>query len=251
MRKYVWAVIVLSLLAVVAATLVLRTGRIRLNYPSRERFPVWGIDVSHHQGAIDWPKVRDSGVVFAFIKASEGADLRDSRFAENWSVSDEAGIVRGPYHFFTFCTDGIPQAENFLAALPDSELSLPPVVDVEFAGNCVNWSTVDRIRAELSAFLKRVERSTSRRPILYLTYDSFHRVADGYFRRYEIWIRNVLWEPSLGQPMAWTFWQYTDAGRISGIEGPVDLNVYRGSLEEFEKLRSSLAPTRQFSKEAR
>jgi len=248
MRKYAWILVALSLLAIVAAFLVLRTGRIRLNYPSRERFPVPGIDISHHQGAIDWPSVRDSGVVFAFIKASEGENHLDSRFAENWRESGAAGIVRGPYHFFTFCTAGISQAENFLAVIPKSELTLPPVVDVEFAGNCVNWSTVDRIRAELSAFLKRVERSTSRRPILYLTYDSFHRVADGYFLQYEIWIRNLLWEPSLSQPMAWTFWQYTDAGRISGIKGPVDLNVFRGSLEEFERFTAPFTSTNKDSK---
>ena len=237
MRRLVWPAIILSLLAVVAAVLVLRTGRIRLNYPSRERFPVWGIDVSHHQGEIDWAKVRESGVIFAFIKASEGEDLRDPRFDENWSASGAAGIAHGAYHFFTFCTKGNSQARNFLSALPDDDRTLPLAVDVEFAGNCKSWSTVDRIRRELSSFLKHVERSTSKRPILYLTYDSFHRVADGYFPRYEIWIRNVLWQPSLGRPMAWTFWQYTDAGRISGIKGPVDLNVYRGGFEEFEELQ--------------
>ena len=241
MPKVVWTALILSLLAiVVAAVFVLRTGRIRLNYPSREHFPVWGIDISHHQGEIDWVKVRDSGVIFAFIKASEGEDHRDSRFDENWSASSAAGIVRGAYHFFTFCRDGKLQADNFLAALPkrdNSDPTLPPVVDVEFSGNCKNWLTVDLIRTELSSFLKRVEKSTSRRPIMYLTYDSFHRIADGYFPQYEIWIRNVLWQPSLDEPMAWTFWQYTDAGRISGIKGPVDLNVYRGALEEFERLR--------------
>ena len=177
MRKFVWTAIILSLLAVVV--LVLRTGRIRLNYPSRERFPVWGIDVSHHQGEIDWAKVGASGVRFAFIKASEGEDLRDTRFEANWSASHAAGIIRGAYHFFTFCTDGVLQADNYLAAVPDDDHSLPPVVDVEFSGNCKSWSTVDRIRTQLSSFLRRVERATSRRPILYLTYDSFHRLADG------------------------------------------------------------------------
>jgi len=147
------------------------------------------------------------------------------------------GIVRGAYHFFTFCRDGRAQADNFLSALPNSDGTLPPVVDVEFSGNCKSWSTVDYIRAELSSFLERVETTTSRRPIIYLTYDSFHRIADGYFPRHEIWIRNVLWQPSLAEPMAWTFWQYTHAGRVPGIRGPVDLNVYRGALEDFEKFR--------------
>lgn len=237
MRKLVWPAIILSLLLlVVAALLVLRTGRIRLNYPSRERFPVWGIDVSHHQGKIDWAQVGASGVIFAFIKATEGGDHRDPRFEENWKSSGDAGVTRGAYHFFTFCTKGQAQAANFLSVLSENERMLPPAIDVEFAGNCKSWSNVDDIRAQLSIFLKRIERSTSRRPILYLTYDSFHQIADGYFPQYEIWIRNVLWQPSRSEPMAWTFWQYTDAGRISGIRGPVDLNAFRAGFEEFEAL---------------
>ena len=150
MRKFVWTAIALSLL-VAAAVLVLRTGRFRLNYPSREHFPVWGIDISHHQGAINWAKVSDSGVKFAFIKASEGEDHRDSRFDENWSAAGAAGIARGAYHFFTFCTDGIPQADNYLGAVQNAGRGLPPAVDVEFSGNWESWSTVDRIRTELSS----------------------------------------------------------------------------------------------------
>src|SRR5688572_6854506 len=66
--------------------------------PSDARFPVRGIDVSHHQGAIDWHSVKASGRSFAFIKASEGADFRDTRFSENWQRAREAGIFTGAYH---------------------------------------------------------------------------------------------------------------------------------------------------------
>lgn len=85
--------------------------------PSRfpSRFPVHGIDVSRHNGAIDWPRVADAGVAFAWIKASEGGDVRDPRFTENVTGASAAGLRVGAYHFFTFCRPAADQARQFLA----------------------------------------------------------------------------------------------------------------------------------------
>src|SRR5262245_12494312 len=77
--------------------------------PDLARFPVHGIDVSHHQGAIDWAQVKASGQTFAFIKATEGADFRDKRFSENWRQARAEGLVTGAYHYFTFCSPGVAQ----------------------------------------------------------------------------------------------------------------------------------------------
>ena len=87
--------------------------------PALERFPVWGLDVSHHQGVIDWARVtEDRRLRFVFIKATEGGDFRDRRFAENWAAAKRAGLRVGAYHFFTFCTAPELQAQNFLAVVP-------------------------------------------------------------------------------------------------------------------------------------
>src|SRR3990172_4519727 len=94
-------------------------------------YPVVGIDVSNHQGVIDWPKVRASGIAFAYIKATEGGDFRDKSFERNWQDSAKAGMPRGAYHFFTACKSGAEQAGNFIAAVPRESGSLPPVIDVE------------------------------------------------------------------------------------------------------------------------
>ena len=80
--------------------------------PARLLYDVHGIDVSHHQGKIDWPAVAVDGVGFAFIKATEGGDFVDPRFAENWKASAKAGIPRGAYHFFTQCRPATVQAEK-------------------------------------------------------------------------------------------------------------------------------------------
>lgn len=208
-------------------------GWVRLNYPSAESYPVRGIDVSHHQGRIDWSRVREADVAFAFIKATEGMDHLDRQFEANWAHAADAGIRRGAYHFFTFCTPGTRQADHFIGTVGDSFGELPPVVDVEFSGNCHGWESIASIRRELGIFLRRVEAASGTRPILYFTEDAYDRILRGHFDPYPLWARNVLWEPAPHGERPWSFWQYADNGRVGGIHTLVDLNVFHGSDAEF------------------
>lgn len=211
-------------------------GLIRFNYPSSARYPVRGVDVSHHQGPVDWVAVRSEGIRFAFIKASEGADHRDREFPRNWDAAREAGLARGAYHFFTFCAPGAAQAENFLSALGGAFGELPPVADVEFSGNCQRWESIEHIRAELRAFLARLEASAGVRPILYFTGSAHRRILDGHFESYPVWPRSMVLGPSESRFGPWLFWQFADNGRVPGVRSLVDLNVFRGSEEEFQSL---------------
>jgi lysozyme len=162
-------------------------GWIQPNRPSRSAYPVRGIDVSLHQGKIDWRRTTSSPEVqFAYIKASEGAKLRDRRFDENWQGS--AGIARGAYHFFSFCTDGGAQARNFLAAAP-LESELPPAIDIEFGGNCRSWRSIAQIRRELSEFLSLLSEAPLRKPVLYVNRKSFSRIIRGHFDSHPLWVR--------------------------------------------------------------
>lgn len=223
------------LLAASAGALALVLGLMYWNYPGRDRFPVRGIDVSHHQGAIDWSQVADAGIHFAFIKATEGGDHLDTRFSENWLQAREAGVMRGAYHFFTFCTGGDAQADHYLAVVPPEPNVLPPAVDVEFAGNCRSWTSIEEIRRELRVFLQRLEAAWGRIPVLYVTSESRERIIEGHFDDFPAWLRSVFFRPG-GRDPSWLFWQYTDEGEIPGIETPVDLNVYRGPPQEIEAL---------------
>lgn len=224
-RRLLWAagILLLAMLGVLAS---IYAGR-----PGIDSFDVKGIDVSHHQGEIDWGRVGAADVNFAFIKATEGRDHQDTRFSNNWTAAEQAGLIRGAYHFFTFCSPGRDQAEHFLAVVPPTPGALPPVVDVEFAGNCKSWSSIDEIRDELGILLEELEKAWQRRPILYLTSEAERRIVRGHFPGYPVWIRNVLWRPPWTEP-GWLFWQYTDEGRVPGIDTPVDLNVYRGGRDE-------------------
>jgi lysozyme len=195
------------------------------NMPSRARFPVRGIDVSHHQGTIDWAAVASAGYRFAWIKASEGGDSRDSRFAESWEGASAAGVVPGGYHFYTFCRTPEEQAANFLGALEGRDgTALPPVVDVEYGGNCSRRPT--DLAGELERFRGVVERKLGRRPLVYTT----HEIRADHAIEGPFWMRDVFWEP----PGPWVVWQYGYERHLPGVSGLVDVDAFAGSEAEFE-----------------
>jgi lysozyme len=202
------------------------------NAPDPRRYPVFGIDVSRHQGALNWRELGRNPPRFAFIKATEGADLVDPYFARNWPQAATAGLVRGAYHFFTFCTPGASQAQNFMRTVPAVDRMLPPAVDVEFVGNCRSRTRIEEdLQVELAQMLNALEEAYRVKPILYVTPEASTLLLSGFLSDYPLWIRSFSGPPSLPSGQGWAFWQFTDEGRVGGIEGPVDLSVYEGSLE--------------------
>lgn len=213
-----------------------QTGVLHLR-PSASRFPVRGIDVSHHQGRIDWPQVaRDLPGGFAFIKASEGATFQDPDFRTNWQAAGEAHVARGAYHFFTLCRDGVDQARNFLAQFAGQRGDLPVAIDLEFGGNCGAKPDKAELARELSAFVAAVRKFDDRPPVFYLTpefHDAYFTAPEQAYPDHRLWIRSVFGAPSQAACTGWTFWQYAANGRVRGIAGPVDLNVFCGTVEAF------------------
>lgn len=230
MRRMVRLLLVLTLLVLpVAAYAGWRA--FRTWEPDVSRYPVRGIDVSHHQGAIDWQAVADDQVAFAYLKATEGGDHRDRRFAANSREARAAGLKVGAYHFFTFCRPGADQARNFLAVVPVDPGALPPAVDLEFGGNCGTLPSDVDLRRELEAFLALVEARHGRQAVLYVTPDFLRSYGHALPMR-PLWKRKVVMPPFGGRP--WTFWQFHNRGEVDGIKGPVDLNVFAGDTTAFE-----------------
>ncbi len=239
-RRFFTALGALCVLCTAFAALVWR-GVIVLNTPSRADYPIWGVDVSHYQGEIDWATLRDQGVRFAFIKATEGSGHVDERFAQNASGAADAGVPAGAYHFFSFESSGKTQAENLLSALRGREMALPCAIDFEFYGAFFeNPPEVEQTRAELRAMLEAVEAETGEKPLLYATWRSYCMYLEGAFDDYPLWIRDVYFWPSLTLPgREWTFWQYSDKGSLQGYAGEeehIDLNVFNGGEAEFAAL---------------
>ncbi|MEQ1718317.1 MAG: GH25 family lysozyme [Hyphomicrobium sp.] len=223
----------LSLAAVGAAVIAL----LFVGYPylefARFGYAVSGIDVSHHQGRIDWPRVAKSGVAFAYIKETEGGDFLDDRFTENWRGAAAAGIPRGAYHFFRQCRPGDVQAQNFIARVPKVSGALPPVVDVEDMDPCpVTNATLDPV-AEITVFLDTLERHYGCRPLIYTTLQYHTAYLANLLRGERYWLRSIHVPPFYGSS-GWVLWQYHHRGRRAGIAGDVDLNAFRGTKEDFE-----------------
>lgn len=233
-----WRRIALRTFAVAAAVLAISSAArwAFLHWqPDRERYPLRGIDVSHHQGAIDWAAVARDDVAFAYLKVSEGGDHRDRLFEQNWRAARTAGIAVGAYHFFTFCRAGAEQARNFIQAVPVRAEALPPALDLEFGGNCGRRPDAAAMRAELEAFLAPVEAAYGKPALLYVTPEFFDAYRDALPAR-ALWRRSILHAPD--SRAAWTLWQYHNRARVDGINGPVDLNVFEGDAAAFAHWRT-------------
>ena len=204
-------------------------GYLRLNYPSKEEFPMWGLDVSHHQGIIDWPAVAEQGFRFAMIKATEGGDFKDPRFKENWANARAAGLAVGGYHFYTFCRPVEDQAANLLLTVPIETSSFPPTLDLEFGGNCSKRPTRAQFFSDLQVITKKIVSAYGSAPILYVTREFFDEYIAGSDLEAPIWIRDVFFRPRLDMARPWIFWQFANRGRVRGIEVPVELNVFNGN----------------------
>ena len=200
-------------------------------------YSIRGIDVSHHQGDIDWTKVRharigDNPVSFVFIKATQGDDMTDKRYAENIKEAREAGLTCGAYHYFQPGVDAEKQALHFIRHAHLQAGDLPPVLDVEVTGDL----TMEQLRAETLKWLKTVEKRYGVRPILY-TYHKFREqyLNSAIFDNYPYWIAHY-YVDTLRYDGDWKFWQHTDRGRVDGIRGDVDFNSYNGSMYDLQQL---------------
>ena len=204
-------------------------------YP--DGYSIRGLDISHHQGDIDWEKLSKANiggepVGFIFIKATEGGDHLDENFNDNFYQAREFGIIRGAYHYFKPHVPARKQAVYFLKQVHLEEGDLPPVLDVEEKGNL----TVEELREVSLTWLREVERHYGVPPIIYTNYKfkrDYLNTAD--FDKYPYWIAHY-YVRSLSYKGPWKFWQHTDCGRLDGIKEKVDLNIYNGSMYDLRRL---------------
>jgi GH25 family lysozyme M1 (1,4-beta-N-acetylmuramidase) len=200
-----------------------------------------GIDVSNHQGAIDWSLVAASGTRFAFAKATEGRTFVDPMYAANEAGSALAGVVFGAYHFARpdgTTNDAIIEADHFVDVAQPEPGHLIPVLDIERTG--------DLSQAQLTQWildwLGRVTERIGVRPMVYTSPKGWETrtgdttaVADAGYTM--LWVAH--W--GVASPTVpgrnwggngWTFWQYGNCGAIPGIDGCVDVDWYEtGSFD--------------------
>lgn len=204
-------------------------------YVDEQKYPVRGIDISSHNGDIDFMKVKNSGYEFVFIKSTEGATFKDKNFEVNYQKALQSGIEIGAYHFFRYDVDGIEQAKNLCNSVDGKQLSMGVVIDVENYGNPEG---VDRllIRERLSAMADYLLLK-GYRILFYSNKEGYYDHLNEAFNGYPLWICSFSEYPINAE---WLFWQYNHKGKVSGIDGDVDLNAFNGSREDWQKWVSDI-----------
>lgn len=192
------------------------------------KYPITGIDISSHNGDVDMKKVADDGVSFVFIKASEGIDFRDGRFIENYTKASKAGLKIGAYHFFRFDRDGVDQAVNFLKAIDKRPLDLGVAIDVETHHNAdgVDSTLIAKRLLDMTEFLNMEGYKVT----FYSNREGYYDYLKEAVPGMDLWICSFSSTPINAE---WTFWQYNHRGKVKGISGDVDMNVFCGNQAEW------------------
>jgi lysozyme len=203
----------------------------------------WGIDVSHHNGDIDWSMVKQAGAEFAFLKATEGATFVDKTFKANWKEAKASGIRVGAYHFFRPRIALQSQIDNFVRALGSVEAGdLPPVIDTEVPSDWAKLTgkqSVDLIVGFIDGI--RAKLGDNVHPIIYLSPSFADDVLknDARLKDHPLWLAHYTSasRPRVPKPWDfWTFWQFTENGKVAGISGNVDINRFNGQSDRLEAL---------------
>lgn len=194
---------------------------------------VVGIDISSHQGSVDFNKVKDANATFLFAKATQGNTYIDPKYQDNYTGARAAGLIVGAYHYFMTDDEPDTQFNNFTSVVSLSSGDLPPVVDIEALAN----NSLPDLKDKLQKFLDLLEQKYGAKPIIY----SGKNFANEYLTdlgSYPLWLAEYeVTQPTLPKGWTtWTFWQWTQSGTIAGIEGPVDQSRFQGTKTDLEKL---------------
>lgn len=189
-----------------------------------------GVDVSRWQGDINWQQMADRGVKFAFIKLTENTTWIDTMAGANMDGAEDAGILRGGYHFYRPLADWRAQAEHFCDVLEQvGPLELPPVIDLE-----IREGANSNLAARVRAFAELVTQRIGRRPIIYTNFYYANDYLQG-LGDYDLWIAQYTDRVAPAIPtniwQAWKFWQYTSSGDgrwYGASSATLDLNRFNG-----------------------
>jgi len=192
-----------------------------------------GVDVSSYQENVDFSILKEQGIEFAYIKATEGASHKDSSFNEKWKNALDAGVLAGAYHFFSYNVSGAEQAKNFINTVGDLEGRLIPAVDMELSIEEVkNPPEVESVVKGLKAFLAVLEEKYGVKPLIYAQKDYYDKYLAADFADYPRWVRNVFYPILVDVGDDWAVWQYHDKGELKGYEGEkyIDMNVINSKI---------------------
>lgn len=197
---------------------------------------VFGFDISHYQGDIQWEQVdminSEFPLEFVFVRATMGKDGIDTAFLKNWRSARANNFIRGAYHYYRPNENSVEQAENFIKLVKLGEGDFPPVLDVE---ELPKSQPMDSLILGLKRWMDVIENHFGVKPILYSGEHYYNKNLQKAFPDHIIWIANYNFFVENIKP-EWHFWQFTEKGIVPGIDTKVDVNIYNGNRNELRKI---------------
>lgn len=214
---------------------------------------VYGVDISHYQTNINWDqlalfcdkngkvyekepseKTYMQPIIFAYIKATEGATIKDNNYNIHTTEAERHGIRKGAYHFLRLSSSINDQVKNFTETAHWSPGDMPPALDIEALPE-IEALGGDKLASIVLEWLNKIEKIMHVKPIIYTRDDIRNKYLMGEeFNKYNFWIAR--YNPVGPQRFDWHFWQMTEQGVVNGYdEGFIDINLYKGDFAAFEK----------------
>lgn len=190
---------------------------------------IFGIDVSHYQGRINWGEMRTSHhpIEYVFIRATMGIDDKDIEFDRNWKNAKDYNYIRGAYHYYRPNENSTKQFENFKSVVKIEDGDFVPILDVEKESKYGR----DNLREGVMNWLKLAEKEYGVKPMLYTGFTFYKHVLDGYVDDYPLWIAAYSGKHRLNG-VKWRFHQFTENVRVKGVKPTVDGNDFKGDITE-------------------
>lgn len=227
----------------------------RMKYTSER---IYGIDIARyqhgkgrHKSPINWQQLSinylgrnthknvygtaNYPVSFIFIKSTESTCIRNQYYLTDYAQARKHGIPIGAYHFFSLKTSGAAQAQYFIRNTKFQKGDLPPVLDIEPSDAQIKAAGgAEKMFQQIRVWLRMVKKRCGVSPILYINQgfiNKYFAQAPDIKRDYDVWIaRYGEYKPDVRL----AFWQLTSDGRVKGIHGDVDINVFNGYKSQFD-----------------
>ena len=226
-RNYKKLAIQTGLIAIVLLIIAFVLRNIAVGWaPPRDQYPVQGVSVNESHGKIVWHVAGATGVDFAYLTATDGAEKRDARIADNMKGAREAGIRYGALHEYSLCKLASDQATMFVTTVPRNENMLPPAIRLAYQEKCGERPGRALVLSELNTFLNQIEAHTGKAAIIAVSPDleADYNLSSGINRTF--WLEDNFFPPDYATK-PWVMWRASDMRRISGVDGPVNWNVVR------------------------
>ena len=233
-NKGIFVGILLSITALFIAIAIYLIFSQKIAAQTGQGYAIQGVDVSHFQGDVDWNKLEDQGISFAYIKATEGSSYADPCLDKNYQGIQNTNMDYGFYHFLSLESSPEDQLENYKSAVDEYHMDLLPAIDIEWYGDKrQNPPDKELVLSTLSQMVSLMEAEYGQKPVVYTTQSYYFKYFRGEELDFPLWIRDVYIKPI----QDWTIWQYTDRAILDGYNGDeiyIDRDVIR--TEDYDKI---------------